>query len=1387
MRSSLRALAHLVVLALVAATLSLGVGAASGAAPGQAKPGDRSGTKPSAAALAEPGTIAGTVTTPDDGYVYGQLQVYKWQAEGEYFDLEYGETLDEESPATYSVPAEPGDYYVAFHDLLELYQTAYSGGATQPPASLEDTGVINVAPGEGADADIALIALPSRQTVSGIVQNLDGEPLSAYYLEVYKDLGEADGAYVTDLYGNPDGTYSVDLRPGDYTLRFYDDSGDYENTTASVTVADGPVAMDPIVLPPIGRYAVGGTITDTSGPISGATVRLYRLYGTPGNWETYEWTDEVTTDDDGQYSFTGVRGSGRYYTVWASAPGHTARYLGGFANAGDTEGFIPTADVMDANVELPASSTVSGTVSGPTGSAESVQVQLYRWYPEDDSGYFDQIDETYTDADGHYSFQTLDPGFYTLRFETDDTSDPLEPAWLVGTDAPAGTDAPGVFEVTETAQAFTKDKTLAASRQATGTVTDQAGAPLDGASVVAYLWDAESESWGQYATGVTDADGTFGVRIPASSVVTFRFARGGFAPIFYGGDTELPATPGEGNSLTTPADADVPLGTIELPPFVSKLGKVAGQDLAFCREHALAANDDESTAAVEIPFDLKFFGTEYETLYVNNNGNVTFNSDLSDFTPEDLTGATNRPMIAPFFADVDTRALGSNTVTYGASPDGKTFCVNWADVGYYSRKDDKLNTFQLLLTENTTGAGRTEGDFDITINYDEILWETGSASGGTDGFGGTSAAAGFTAGTGVSGTYVQLPGSLVNGGLLDGGPNSLVAGSQNSGHDGRYVYQVRNEGLTSSFGGLGGLVVEDDGDEPVEDAYVQACQGDGTGCSYAYTDTDGHYTFTALPVGGYDIRVWPPSDALFGGGATATVTSGEDTTVPEIRLAAPQPPPAGTTITSNGASSNGVPSVFYGEDLDLVVTGCAAVASPTYTVTLADGTVLRDHLPMTEAPAGTYQATIPQFYPNHGEAVISTNVPVSCGGEPVVFNVYIDPSGVVTDQWGRPIQGATATLLRSDTSGGEYTMVPDGSDIMSPANRSNPTVTNSVGYFQWDVQVGWYKVTLAATSCVTATTPAMEVPPERIDLLVALTCSSAAPTPTAGPSIAGQLKVGSAVSPVAATWAAPLVAAASQTKLLRNGSPVTLTGGSYTLRPEDVGASFSVSSTGVRPDYVQEEGAGSTVTFTPVTVTSTPQVGAAGDAPTATANPSITGTPKVGQTLTASPGTWSASGLGFAYQWSRAGAPIAGATTSTYTPVVADAAQALTVTVTASRAGHPSGSATSAATTVAKLTSSVTAKLKPAKVKVGAKAKLSGTLLVPGVAAPVGTLTVFDGKKKLLTVKLTAKSKGAYKVTLKKLKAGKHKLTVRYAGSSTVAGSSSKAVTLKVVKPKKKK
>ncbi len=227
-----------------------------------------------------------------------------------------------------------------------------------------------------------------------------------------------------------------------------------------------------------------------------------------------------------------------------------------------------------------------------------------------------------------------------------------------------------------------------------------------------------------------------------------------------------------------------------LPFAAAERAQAAAAVLPGFNAFNLPANDDGSTGAVAIGFGVNFFGINRTTLYVNNNGNVTFDGPLVTFTPFGLP-STPHQIIAPFFADVDTRV--GNIVTYGPGTVGglQAFGVNWPAVGYYSMHTDKLNTFQLVLINRAdTGAG----NFDFEFNYNSIQWNTGDASGGSNGLGGSSAGVGYSNGTGVPGTFYQFLGSGSNGAFLDSGPRltSLIRNDADSNVLGRYVFSVRD-------------------------------------------------------------------------------------------------------------------------------------------------------------------------------------------------------------------------------------------------------------------------------------------------------------------------------------------------------------------------------------------------------------------------------------------------------------------------------------------------------------------------------------------------------------------------------------------------------------------
>lgn len=169
---------------------------------------------------------------------------------------------------------------------------------------------------------------------------------------------------------------------------------------------------------------------------------------------------------------------------------------------------------------------------------------------------------------------------------------------------------------------------------------------------------------------------------------------------------------------------------------------------------AMTPNDDGYSSVIGIPFNFSFYGVNQDSLYINNNGNISFISPYSTFTSNPFPDSMYN-MIAPFWGDVDTRegydSLGmpipgtGGSVWYKITP--TALIVKWEEVGYFPNQVDKLNTFQLIITDGTDPL--IPNGNNVAFCYGDMQWTTGSASGGVNGFGGTPATVGVNYGNGV--------------------------------------------------------------------------------------------------------------------------------------------------------------------------------------------------------------------------------------------------------------------------------------------------------------------------------------------------------------------------------------------------------------------------------------------------------------------------------------------------------------------------------------------------------------------------------------------------------------------------------------------------------------
>ncbi len=220
---------------------------------------------------------------------------------------------------------------------------------------------------------------------------------------------------------------------------------------------------------------------------------------------------------------------------------------------------------------------------------------------------------------------------------------------------------------------------------------------------------------------------------------------------------------------------------------VDGLGGPAGYGV-----EVLATGDDSISAEVDLtgtfPSGVDLFGATYLRAWVNTNGNVSFDSALATYTPTAFPGAP-QPIIAPWWADVDTRGMvdadppGQNRVYWALTP--SALVATWYRVGYFSSHVDLRGSFQLILRRI---AGAPETVVEIELRYALCEWTTGDASGGSGGFGGTPAQAGFEVGA----TFRSLPGSRTADVI------ARVCGGTNVGEPG--VWRFRSDEFTAACG-----------------------------------------------------------------------------------------------------------------------------------------------------------------------------------------------------------------------------------------------------------------------------------------------------------------------------------------------------------------------------------------------------------------------------------------------------------------------------------------------------------------------------------------------------------------------------------------------------------
>lgn len=199
----------------------------------------------------------------------------------------------------------------------------------------------------------------------------------------------------------------------------------------------------------------------------------------------------------------------------------------------------------------------------------------------------------------------------------------------------------------------------------------------------------------------------------------------------------------------------------------------------------------------------------------------------------------------------------------------------------------------------------------------------------------------------------------------------------------------------------------------------------------------------------------------------------------------------------------------------------------------------------------------------------------------------------------------------------------------------------------------------------------------------ATAATSAAPVNSTPPTITGTAQVGQTLTAGNGTWTNnPTTFAYQWLRCNAGGNACAAvangTSKTYTLVGADAGRTIRVRVTATNADGSASAQSDQTAVVAPATSTAGPKN---------TDPPTISGTPKVGQTLTANDGSWTGNPTSYTYQWQRCDADIAsctnvvGANGKTYGVRTADLGYRLRVAVTA-RNAKGSATANSAITAV---------------------------------------------------------------------------------------------------------
>lgn len=1012
---------------------------------------------------------------------------------------------------------------------------------------------------------------------------------------------------------------------------------------------------------------VSGRVTGDGGVGIANTAVYLESTDDSGYW------NRVTTDQDGNFTFTGIQPD-RYW-LWASGDG---TYLGGYAPSGGSQNesdpvAVSEGSTKTVNVNLVRPAAISGVVKDASGAVVEAEVYLYE-------GSGDEYEySTWSSKDG-YSFGGLRPGRYTVRAVVTG-----EDVWLGGAsiddatwltvgsgETSAGNDLKATLvpatvsgtilghdgsPVQADVSLFNDEEWIGATSDANGHFevavhpgTYDVEVDRDGTTVCAPGYASECTAAAVVASAATTT--TLNLTLPALGSLSGTVAGDGGTVVDW---ADISIEDANGNDIAYGAVDDgtgayllqnLPYGTYTLEVYTEDF-------LEYSRTVVI---DGDATADIQLSSGHTISGTI--TLPGAESGDVfvklidpTTHTTISTYYLDDVSQASQ-----PY--EFDGLEDGTYLIGLGAS-DGRWLwypdAAELADAQSVDVTGADVTGIDLTLPAGTpratvsghitlpAGVSGDSGYPDVTFtslaNEDDYYYATIDDSGNYQ----------VKVPAGDYEVRIERASWL---GTAESVEQLAVTGPMT--HD---LTVLAGASLTGRLADSDGIGVR---------GWVEALTGDQVFAT-AGTDHWGYWHLEGLPAGAITLRVFPDGSDMARttfAGFTAVAGQTLDTgtqVIPSTGWLQVKIPEQGgkdyrvaVTVTDLDGNTLATKRIWSGN------TASIPVRAGKVLMQFSGRAIKTEWWKDADSAAGATPVTV------QAHRYASMITPQVAFADPVEPGML---SGTVTNETGK---SGSITLTVRSASGHET-----GVDVASDGTYSvslepgDYTVRALVCTGYWMGQSGcmgqqvvaWYGGVDKASASVVSVESGRTT--SGIDVAVG---AKPAFTTSPKPTIAGNAVFGATLTAEPGTWTPTPDSFAYQ--WLRDGKAIDgATAAAYVIGTDDLDTAITVAVTATRVGY------------TSVTRTSEPTQKVA-HATLTVGTPQITGTAKVGATLTAAAGTWGPGLVDLAYQWNRDGKAIDGATATTYLVDANDAGTRLSVTVTGSLTGYQQESRTSAQTTV---------------------------------------------------------------------------------------------------------